>query len=110
ACDCARTSAGAASHPVVAVAPASSRRRLMVWVMVRASRTGAIMLGVSNGRSVDGHGASADRIPATHEYGTRRSMDENPILVEQHDGYRVLTLNRPQRLNAFTEPMHVALR
>ena len=43
-------------------------------------------------------------------YGTRRSMDENPILVEPRDGYRVLTLNRPQRLNAFTEPMHVALR
>jgi enoyl-CoA hydratase/carnithine racemase len=41
---------------------------------------------------------------------TRRSMDESPILVEQRDGYRVLTLNRPQRLNAFTEPMHVALR
>jgi 2-(1,2-epoxy-1,2-dihydrophenyl)acetyl-CoA isomerase len=41
---------------------------------------------------------------------TRRSMDENPILVEPRDGYRVLTLNRPQRLNAFTEPMHVALR
>ena len=37
-------------------------------------------------------------------------MDENPILVEPRDGYRVLTLNRPQRLNAFTEPMHVALR
>src|SRR5437016_11682080 len=37
-------------------------------------------------------------------------MDEAPILVEQRDGYRVLTLNRPQRLNAFTEPMHVALR
>jgi 2-(1,2-epoxy-1,2-dihydrophenyl)acetyl-CoA isomerase len=37
-------------------------------------------------------------------------MDESPILVEQRDGYRVLTLNRPQRLNAFTEPMHVALR
>jgi hypothetical protein len=35
-------------------------------------------------------------------YGTRRSMDESPILVEQRDGYRVLTLNRPQRLNAFT--------
>jgi 2-(1,2-epoxy-1,2-dihydrophenyl)acetyl-CoA isomerase len=43
-------------------------------------------------------------------YGTRQSMDESPILVEQRDGYRVLTLNRPQRLNAFTEPMHVALR
>ena len=42
--------------------------------------------------------------------GTRQSMDDSPILVEQRDGYRVLTLNRPQRLNAFTEPMHVALR
>ena len=37
-------------------------------------------------------------------------MDESPILVEQRDGYRVLTLNRPQRLNAFTEPMHLTLR
>ena len=37
-------------------------------------------------------------------------MDEQPILVEQQPGYRVITLNRPQRLNAFTEAMHQALR
>ena len=37
-------------------------------------------------------------------------MDEQPILVERRTGYRVITLNRPQRLNAFTEAMHVALR
>ncbi len=37
-------------------------------------------------------------------------MDETPILVEQRDGYRLITLNRPQRLNAFTETMHIALR
>ena len=37
-------------------------------------------------------------------------MDESPILVEQRPGYRVITLNRPQRLNAFTEAMHQALR
>jgi 2-(1,2-epoxy-1,2-dihydrophenyl)acetyl-CoA isomerase len=37
-------------------------------------------------------------------------MDESPILVEQRAGYRVITLNRPQRLNAFTEDMHKALR
>jgi 2-(1,2-epoxy-1,2-dihydrophenyl)acetyl-CoA isomerase len=37
-------------------------------------------------------------------------MDESPILVQEHPGYRVITLNRPQRLNAFTEPMHEALR
>ena len=36
-------------------------------------------------------------------------MDENPVLVGMREGYRVLTLNRPQRLNAFTEAMHVAL-
>ena len=30
-------------------------------------------------------------------------MDEQPILVERQPGYRVITLNRPQRLNAFTE-------
>src|SRR5215467_6341312 len=37
-------------------------------------------------------------------------MDESPILVQQQSGYRVITLNRPQRLNAFTEAMHEALR
>jgi 2-(1,2-epoxy-1,2-dihydrophenyl)acetyl-CoA isomerase len=37
-------------------------------------------------------------------------MDEQPILVERRTGYHVVTLNRPQRLNAFTEAMHLALR
>lgn len=32
------------------------------------------------------------------------------ILVEQRGGYRVITLNRPERLNAFNEAMHGALR
>jgi 2-(1,2-epoxy-1,2-dihydrophenyl)acetyl-CoA isomerase len=36
-------------------------------------------------------------------------MDDNPVLVEQREGYRVITLNRPQRLNAFNEPMQKAL-
>ena len=36
-------------------------------------------------------------------------MDENPVLVEKREGYRVITLNRPQRLNAFNEPMQQAL-
>jgi 2-(1,2-epoxy-1,2-dihydrophenyl)acetyl-CoA isomerase len=36
-------------------------------------------------------------------------MDDNLILSESRAGYRVLTLNRPQRLNAFTEAMHRAL-
>jgi 2-(1,2-epoxy-1,2-dihydrophenyl)acetyl-CoA isomerase len=36
--------------------------------------------------------------------------DESPILVERCHGYRVVTLNRPQRLNAFTEPMHQVLK
>jgi len=37
-------------------------------------------------------------------------MDESPILVQQFPGYRAITLNRPARLNAFTEPMLAALR
>jgi 2-(1,2-epoxy-1,2-dihydrophenyl)acetyl-CoA isomerase len=37
-------------------------------------------------------------------------MDELPILVERRDGYRVVTLNRPQRLNACNEAMLGALR
>src|SRR2546423_9491900 len=36
-------------------------------------------------------------------------MDENPVLVDLREGYRVVTLNRPQRLNAFNEAVHVAL-
>jgi 2-(1,2-epoxy-1,2-dihydrophenyl)acetyl-CoA isomerase len=34
----------------------------------------------------------------------------NEILSETRPGYRVLTLNRPERLNAFTESMHRALK
>jgi 2-(1,2-epoxy-1,2-dihydrophenyl)acetyl-CoA isomerase len=37
-------------------------------------------------------------------------MIEAPILVEQRTGYRVITLNRPDKLNAFNEAMHQALR
>lgn len=36
-------------------------------------------------------------------------MDETPILVEERAGYRVITLNRPDRLNSFNEAMHRAL-
>jgi 2-(1,2-epoxy-1,2-dihydrophenyl)acetyl-CoA isomerase len=36
-------------------------------------------------------------------------MEEAPILVDRRDGYRVVTLNRPQRLNACTEAMLEAL-
>jgi 2-(1,2-epoxy-1,2-dihydrophenyl)acetyl-CoA isomerase len=35
---------------------------------------------------------------------------DSPILVEQRTGYRVITLNRPDRLNAFNEAMHQDLR
>lgn len=37
-------------------------------------------------------------------------MDETPILVDQRTGYRVITFNRPDRLNTFNEAMHQALR
>lgn len=36
-------------------------------------------------------------------------MDETPILVDKRAGYYAVTLNRPQRLNSFTEAMHLAL-
>jgi 2-(1,2-epoxy-1,2-dihydrophenyl)acetyl-CoA isomerase len=36
-------------------------------------------------------------------------VDESPVLVSVRAGYHVLTLNRPQRLNAFNEDLHVAL-
>ncbi len=36
-------------------------------------------------------------------------MDENAVLIDKRAGYRVITLNRPQRLNAFNDAMHQAL-
>ncbi|MBI1201313.1 MAG: 2-(1,2-epoxy-1,2-dihydrophenyl)acetyl-CoA isomerase [Rhodopseudomonas sp.] len=36
-------------------------------------------------------------------------MDEPSILVDKRGGYHAVTLNRPQRLNSFTESMHRAL-
>jgi 2-(1,2-epoxy-1,2-dihydrophenyl)acetyl-CoA isomerase len=36
-------------------------------------------------------------------------MDEAPVLIDKRAGYRLVTLNRPQRLNAFNEAMHRAL-
>jgi 2-(1,2-epoxy-1,2-dihydrophenyl)acetyl-CoA isomerase len=37
-------------------------------------------------------------------------MTDVPILVEKLCGYRTITFNRPDRLNAFTTKMHLALR
>jgi 2-(1,2-epoxy-1,2-dihydrophenyl)acetyl-CoA isomerase len=35
---------------------------------------------------------------------------EQLVLVNAAKGYRVLTLNRPDKLNAFTAELHLALR
>jgi 2-(1,2-epoxy-1,2-dihydrophenyl)acetyl-CoA isomerase len=37
-------------------------------------------------------------------------MSDRSIIVEQCTGYRIITLNRPDKLNAFNETMHLALR
>ena len=37
-------------------------------------------------------------------------MSEPTILVTREAGYRIVTLNRPERLNAFTDAMHEELR
>jgi len=38
------------------------------------------------------------------------AMEEVPILTDVKSGYRIITLNRPQRLNSFNGAMHAALR
>src|SRR4029450_6607419 len=55
---------------------------------------------------------SADRKPPhrSSSAAEEASMDDKPILVERRAGYRVITLNRPQRLNAFNEALHQALK
>ena len=37
-------------------------------------------------------------------------MEDKTVLIEQHPGYRVVMLNRPRRLNAFSEAMHGELK
>ena len=37
-------------------------------------------------------------------------MAEQSILVDKRDGHRIITLNRPDRLNSFNEAMHLALK
>jgi 2-(1,2-epoxy-1,2-dihydrophenyl)acetyl-CoA isomerase len=35
---------------------------------------------------------------------------DNVVLVTRRDGYRIITLNRPDKLNSFNEELHLALR
>jgi 2-(1,2-epoxy-1,2-dihydrophenyl)acetyl-CoA isomerase len=41
--------------------------------------------------------------------GVRKVYRVDTVLVEKHRGWRKFTLNRPEKLNAFTEKMHTAL-
>jgi 2-(1,2-epoxy-1,2-dihydrophenyl)acetyl-CoA isomerase len=36
-------------------------------------------------------------------------LDENSVLIDRREGYRLITLNRPERLNAFNDAMHERL-
>jgi len=63
--------------------------------------------GMPGKRDRDGR----SRATIDNRKGRSTSMTaETPILVEQREGYRVITLNRPDRLNSFNEAMHLALK
>jgi 2-(1,2-epoxy-1,2-dihydrophenyl)acetyl-CoA isomerase len=47
---------------------------------------------------------------AASSFRQETAMADAPVLVERKKGYRVITLNRPDRLNAFNEAMHQALK
>ena len=79
-----RTRDGARSH-------APRRRRLVAIVLAVTALLAAIAIGLNR--------------PSR-----RRRWTNNPFWSSSSAGYRVITLNRPQRLNAFTEAMHQALR
>src|SRR5688500_8558136 len=50
------------------------------------------------------------RKPACHQrHFGRATVETDLILTERREGYRVITLNRPDRLNSFNEAMHAAL-
>jgi 2-(1,2-epoxy-1,2-dihydrophenyl)acetyl-CoA isomerase len=38
-----------------------------------------------------------------------KAVSEEPVLVDTREGFRIVTLNRPDRLNAFNEDMHERL-
>src|SRR5262249_22159958 len=98
---------GAAGTKAAAGAPAANRRRLSAARRLRLSECSGI--DVPPGIGVVHSPALFLLFFRTGSNGAQ-AMDEQTILTERRTGYHVVTLNRPQRLNAFCEPMHHALR
>ena len=104
--------------------PPDPVRRAFFWVARQKRRHGRRRFGENDftsrlvnassrpasGQRRHGTRSASQARPTPGGKDHRMSDAQDPLLVEACPGYRVLTLNRPAKLNAFDAALHAALR